>query len=276
MSIVTKATEGNHGLIEMQKEYTWSKTGGVSENRVWIGSHDDIDAKFSSNRLLAIQPISMTMARIGDSMRWKLSATFASDPSGGTDPGTTEAISNTYELEDNQIQMPTCQNKILADMITDGAVNGIKEIFDQYAAQKLTLTAATKQVSDLLEEKAVTGDAADEANLFFDDLMKGVDTYYDFHTVFRRTLTAVTKTQVGDSFTGIKKIWTTDQINTWEGLTGNPGIFFTLPTLQWLKLPPRVSAATNQRTQVSYEYWGADAWLTRYYETYAPSTPSTP
>lgn len=269
MSVVTKAQEGKHGLIEMPKEYTWSKTGGVSENRVWLGSYDDVLAQFNANTALATQPTNMSFARIGDSMRWKLLATFSEDPAGGGDPGTEDNVSNTYELEDNQLQLPSCQSAYMATMVGGvDIVEAVKGVFDQYAASKLSYDAAIVQIN----AATTTCTTAQQANalLFFADLVKGIDSYFEFHTVFRRTATVVNRLQLQAAFVGIKKVWTTAQVEFHEGIGIDTDIYFSMPSYKWLKIPPRVSAAANQRTQISYEYWGADEWNDLLYETFTP------
>jgi hypothetical protein len=75
----------------------------------------------------------------------------------------------------------------------------------------------------------------------------------EYHTVYRRTLTAATPQQVRASYEGATMIWTTDEVQSFEGIS--PFDWFQLPSgSQWIKSPPFVTATARQKTQLVYTY----------------------
>lgn len=81
----------------------------------------------------------------------------------------------------------------------------------------------------------------------------GVEDFIEYTSIYTRTLTAATPEQVRASFEGYGKIWTTDEINDFEGLDPN-GFFILNPGSQWLKSRPKAVIAGGQKTQVIYTY----------------------
>jgi hypothetical protein len=78
------------------------------------------------------------------------------------------------------------------------------------------------------------------------------ESYIEYYTVFKRTITAAKPTQIQASYSGAGMIWTTDEVNAFESIPFNS--WFQLPDAQWLKTPPTVTAGAGQKTQISYSY----------------------
>jgi len=84
---------------------------------------------------------------------------------------------------------------------------------------------------------------------------RGTTSFMEFHTTFRRTITAGSPMQVQASFQGVGKIWTTEEVAVFEGIPEMG--WFTLPAgMQWHKGQPTVRKVFRQKTELNYTYTG--------------------
>ena len=89
--------------------------------------------------------------------------------------------------------------------------------------------------------------------LFINIVGRGLAAALEYHTVYRRTLTAATPQQVTASYVGAGQIWTDAEVSSYEQIS--PTDWFQLPSpAQFLKSKPQVIATARQKTQVIYSY----------------------
>ena len=107
-------------------------------------------------------------------------------------------------------------------------------------------------------------------NLFYNVVARGVTSFLEYNSVFRRTITAGDPSAVVAVFTGAGKIWTTAEVVTFEAIP-NDG-WFILPTAQWHKDTPRVLSVYGQKTQITYCYTEIKTASGLLYEAYGAAT----
>ena len=89
--------------------------------------------------------------------------------------------------------------------------------------------------------------------LFINIVGRGLQAALEYHMVYRRTLTAARPNQVRAAYTGVGMIWTTGEVQSFEGIS--PSDWFQLPaSQQFIKSPPNVTATARQKTQLTYSY----------------------
>lgn len=88
--------------------------------------------------------------------------------------------------------------------------------------------------------------------LFRNIAFRGVTSFIEYNSVFRRTVTSGSAQAVRANNTGAGKIWTTAELVAFEGING---VWFDIPPdANWHKDKPRVLSAYGQKTQISYSY----------------------
>jgi hypothetical protein len=251
--------------------YAWDETRGREVTATYEGPETDL----KTQELIEIEAgaTSTQLNQVEDSPDWRLVATYPFDPEKGVEE---EAPVNTYELLSNELQQPTSQNAVLIGLVeaAGGADTDILEthdIYERYSRGEVTYSDAKNAIDTLADgDTTLYGILSD----YFHDLMRGVDQYFNHHYVLRRTITVVHPDQVKASFTGIGKVWTGIQVRNFENLNEvEASLNFNLPVgYSWLKKAPNVVSASNKRTEIVYEYWGADEWDEKYYEAWDGNT----
>jgi len=224
--------------------------------------------------------------------QWQLNASFAGLPSdeGGAEA---EVPTNLHELEtraetgdykSSRILMLEAKPRRIATRAfefykKDGYADGSDYIRQQDAATtdawrlidpqgRAELDIARQLVREGVSDQAVIQGAKDLFNRLLDG---GGELIYKFSSVYRRTITAASSSQVRAAYTGVGKIWTSDEVESFEGIPTSE--WFGLPSTYWLKLPPRVTAAAGGKTDIEYTYQGGFFLASAFfYEAYGSAT----
>jgi len=109
-------------------------------------------------------------------------------------------------------------------------------------------------------------------SLFYEIAFMGVTNFWEFGTVFRRTVTAAVPSAIQANYAGVGMIWTSAEVSAFEGIPTSGG-WFTLPAnKQWIKDKPRVLKAYGQKTQLSYNYTEIISASANAYQAYGTAT----
>jgi hypothetical protein len=254
------------GPFKEASQFNFQAGRGGTTTQVWRDTFEALTGKFSD--LVASGYSGISFTREGDSPLWRLEGTVAGNPEGDFGEGTDDPLNqilDTYELAVNQIQQSILVNENVVNTLTNGNIDFIRDTYNQ-------IVRGEKSIDEGVT--AVTAEAGTNSALAVQvlrDLHRDHDTFLAFAYVFRRTRSVPpVRADFEVLFTGVNKVWTREQIITFEVLDAleEP---FTLPTGgEWLKLPPEVNAQAGQRTQVIWEYHWADEWNSAYYEAYTP------
>jgi hypothetical protein len=128
------------------------------------------------------------------------------------------------------------------------------------------------RLQDAIDYGDITvGEANTATKLFYEVGYMDTTTFWEFGTVFRRTVTASVPSAVNANFAGVGMIWTSAEVSAFEGI--GSGGWFTLPVgKQWIKDKPRVQKSYGQKTQLSYNYTEIVSASALLYEAYGTAT----
>lgn len=197
---------------------------------------------------------------------YELVATYPFDTERGP---SAEPATDVHELETDVIQSDIYTSPKLRKVFApneDDMMHAIQRTVSNYEGgeykNKTAAEAALHIASmDIVNDTSV----AEKAKRIFRRIayMK-VTSFIEYSSVYRRTLQAASPLQVRASFTGVGKIWTTNEMRLFEVLPDD--WWFTLPTdYQWLKSQPTVHTVAGQKTQIAYSYTQAkQAWAAAY------------
>ena len=286
-------------LISTDLEY--DKTRGWETIEVWEGSEAEIAAK-----QLAVVEIGATRAlkmSNGDG-NYRLRASYPYE-----DPDTpTETLVDTMELDTAAIARSVYQSPVFRSRFSDYAnnvsakgdmsafivgdlvrkyqagqpkqeTNGkYKYLTTEYDSRELAIHAEFKARMDTAgiattsaTYGASSGDAGLAWGLYVNIVSRGVTSFLEYNSVFRRTVTAATPSAVTANFEGSNKIWTTAEVISWESIP-NDGWFVLPAGVQWHKDTPRVLSAFGQKTQLVYSYTQVRSATRLLYEAYNGAT----
>ena len=199
---------------------------------------------------------------------WRIEANFPFGFNGQTTDF--PAVPSIHEMEVNTLQTSIYRSLTVRSLLTPSQIGIVQRYVTDYQSglwqPNDTQTAKQRVEADLkakiAQDGAVHGFAsgrtstkaqADATSLFDLVAFEGQEDFIEYTNIYRRTLTAADPQQVIATFTGVGQIWTTPEVQTFEGL--NPGGFFLLdPTSQWLKSRPQIIAIAGQKTQIVYSY----------------------
>jgi hypothetical protein len=206
---------------------------------------------------------------------WTLQAHFPFGFDGTvTDLGIVPSI---HELDNVVQQTSIYRSTKLRTLLSTGAsakIGKLMRIIQEYqAGQDDTGTGDYGQAA--AEAKAAAVDGTYGVSLLRAVAYLGVEEAIEYYSVYKRTLTAATPRQVVASYEGVGKIWTTTEVQTYEGI--DPAGWFQLNSgSNWLKSRPNVIAAFGQKTQVIYTYTECQTALALTYDAYSAATLLTP
>jgi hypothetical protein len=256
-------------------EVTEQKTGGTDTRYTWKGSRAECIAQ---RDLIRGTANTIELRPAGDGT-WELIATYAGQPEdeGGPDA---ELPVNLHELEISAEIVSVWQSTQLSTHFTAGALRimstvaklyedgsyssmdgqYIKDLIDNGGLTLTTWNSQTTQARALLDlvrlltAASLSGEATDAQAFFNTVIFVGTDKAYKYNPTYRRSVTSASFVQVQASFVGVGQIWTSGEVESFEGIPN--GEWFGLPSTLWLKLPPRVSAAAGGKTAIEYSYQG--------------------
>lgn len=218
--------------------------------------------------------------------QWQLNASFAGLPSdeGGAEA---EVPTNLHELEttaeqgdyrsnyklttlfsaDGRAIVLDCYERYLKDRYADDSDYIRPDATVQAAWASLTPVARARADINRLMTRASIGapEIADGQGLFSRLVAGGGELVYTFNSIYRRTITAASSSQVRAAYTGVGQIWTSGEVESFEGIPTSQ--WFGLPTTYWLKLPPRVTASAGGKTDIEYTYQGGFYYASAFFYT---------
>ena len=246
--MIQKGARGPHYMGERTEWFN----GQFRRVRRWEGSETEIRGMESG---LKANFDSYSINRIGNSPLWFAEAILEGDQGGGTDD-TVEI----FELLTNTVQQPARYSAVLQGKLTPDDIGVIVAVHNRiktgradylYSDAEITINAQVSNSGAGLE--------------LLDDLLAGVNNFFEFEYVLRWTRNAHKSVLPDPNYTNASKIYTTSSgLISSEGMTSE-GLPFTLPTKEWLKLPPQVRYQFGGRVEIIYEYWAADVWSRLYY-----------
>ncbi len=214
---------------------------------------------------------SMALTRIEGSSHWRLTAVFPFNEYGG-EP---QLIQGVYEL-DVEMQQPSIYtsevlrgkrdaagNMLTAALLPDNYIAVVARYVEYFSNGEASdkgvgLTNPDSgwswcQQQIMARVPTTNNYQARALQLFATVAAHKTDSFIEYYHVFKRTLTAALPVQVQASNIGKGQIWTTFELQNFEGVPANS--FFQLDQNSlWLKSPPVISASARQKTQVSYSY----------------------
>lgn len=171
-------------------------------------------------------------------------------------PGTTAPVQTVWELLGNTLERDLKEHPNFRD-IPPKVMANIQDLIDE--------PSTPVSVSPAWD---------DAAQAFYELARHGTVKYADSQWVLRRTMIAGTRYQTEYSLDGVKKLWTTAQLKTKEGLPAT--LFWDVSKLtapveladhlwSWLKMGPVITQTVAGRWQISQEFW-LENWSTWIYD----------
>lgn len=261
-------------------EITDQLKGGTESRYTWVGSRSECEAQRAICR--AGNATTVVLRPMGDG-NWELSATYPNSPEEDGGAGADEPT-NQHELEITAETVPVWQSPVLIGthdtpgffgrdeilamqmvwkLYEDGQyasmdtpyVAGLVTNYPDYIVGWSTMLPTERALTDVKGRLLdIAGDWLGAQEFFNSVLFKGTDKVYRYQYSYRRTITAANWVQVQVGFEGVGKIWTSAEVVAAEGVP--TAEWFGLPVTQWLKQPPRVSAAAGGKTAIEYSYQG--------------------
>lgn len=242
------------GINVTGPEVEWDNKNGWRSTWHYEGTADEVAAQ----RIIEISS-GATMVRQGPSGNglYELHASYPTDETG--DPLTDEP-QDIHELEVQVEQIPVWNSETLRAQFSgtqdeiDAAIGMTQAYWNKFQSGGITDENGDPDITEALSKllfNVATNPAA--CGKLFRLVARGTDSAIEYNTVYRRTLTAADPAQVTASIEGVRKIWTTAEVENWEGTPAAPW-FGLEPGMQWLKAPPTVQAVSGQRTQIQYYY----------------------
>lgn len=222
---------------------------------------------------------------------WRLSTTFAGLPEDEGGAASEPAV-DLHELERSAEVGDFRTNAVLRNQFTGDALYITTKVYDfykrdgyadssDYIRQTAAITTAWESqtpeararldISRLLTRASLGAQNADCLALFNRLVAGGGDIVYKFNSVYRRTITAASPSQVRAAYTGSGQIWTSGEVEAFEGIP--TASWFGLPSTLWLKMPPRVTASAGGKTDIEYSYQGGfDSASSFFYTAYGAAS----
>lgn len=285
---MTERIQSQAGPYLTGPETTEQLREGAESSYTWTGTREECYNQRAIERAGGAK--STSISPNGDG-QWRLVVTHAGSPD---DEGGPEADlpTNQHELETSQQEINFWESRVCAALFSYTALmivyrvhymykEGIYADGQDYIRQTAAIETAWKDMTPQTRAKTdlsrllTRGGVSSEDALcqkLIDRLMSGFATrIIEFESVYRRSITAAVYSQVQAAYTGVGKIWTTSEVESFEGTP--TGEWFGLPSTQWLKLPPRVSASAGGKTNIEYVYQGGFHSPSRFfYQAYGGAT----
>lgn len=260
---------------------------GTTSRYPYTGSYEEIAAK--RQELLARGATNLTMQPAEGGL-WELDATFAGAPEeqGGA---TSEPPTNLHEIEFVEQVDPFYDNKTLQSKFSGDALAEIVRVWNKYEkeaysddsgyikstdvltawADKTPIQRARLDLTRMMTRASLTSQIS-LATSFFNRLAAGgAGKSIRYESFYRRRITAASSSQVRAAYTGVMQIWTSAEVENFEGVP--TAQWFGLPNTYWLKLPPRVTASAGGKTDIEYSYRGGMNNVTAFlYTAYGSAT----
>lgn len=188
---------------------------------------------------------------------WELMVAFPWGENGQAgDPPT-----DVHELESNQIQESIYQNPLIRINISSDNLYITADIIQRYLGREftdtkdsngiVTITAVARARQEVLNQTGADWELC--TALFNQAALLHMDSYMDWHQVYRRTITGASPQAIIASYVGVGQVWTSAEVAAFENIPG--GYYFSLPAnYVWLKTKPTVIASARQKTQITYSY----------------------
>ncbi|MGN6552523.1 MAG: hypothetical protein ACTHLW_02160 [Verrucomicrobiota bacterium] len=222
---------------------------GSTTTWLYEGSKVEVDAQRALH--LAMGATRISRAPKGDG-NYELRASYPYGELGAE----AEEPQNVYELEISVAQPSVYQNPKLRSLLSDQLIGKVAKIAQGFEAGDYMVDADPSYPDTAAAEAAVstaTSANATALKLFKLVAYRKTDSFIEYETVFRRSITAASPNQIRAGYEGVGKIWTTDEVQAFEKVV--PGGWFILePDMQWLKAKPNVVSVSNQKTQINYYY----------------------
>lgn len=252
----------------------------ASTTYTYKGTKEECNSKRAEVKAAGCSMLSIKPAGDGD---WTLTATFPGTPEDEGGPQSDPPIDQ-HELEVNVEQVPWCNSPVLATKFSTynkEVVGAVKWVVDKYKngefappASDTTNTAkvlAGQALYDELQKISSGSYTVSGLKLFKAVVGRGIEYALTYNEVYRRTITAAVYSQVQAAYTGAGKIWTSAEVEAFEGIPTTEWFGLEAGT-QWLKSPPHVSAVSGGKTQITYYYTGCKQASAFFYEAYGSAT----
>lgn len=269
MSVIVKS--GQSTPVLHGPSVTEVKRDGVETTYEYEGTYSQCASQKILSRLQGASRMTLDPAEGG---KWKLSVTFAGSPEEDGGPDVDEP-QNLHELDIQPEQIAIWESDILRGYLsTEADVALVRRSVGMFLSNSPLYTGGAliqnptkKQYIDAMKTET-TNDT--DAEAVFNRVAAQGEYTTVFRSTYRRSITAASWGQVQAAFTGAGKIWTTAEIVAFEGVP--TGEWFGLPTVLWLKAPPRVSAAAGGKTEIQYYYSEIVRPSKYYYQAYGSAT----
>lgn len=204
---------------------------------------------------------------------WTLTASYPYD----TDTGAAaETPADVHELDVDVSQPSVYTNPILRELLganETALLSALKTTVEKYqsggygeGSAAATAAEAALQIAtlEIINDLSI---ANVQRRAFRNIAYRGQDSYLEYRSVYRRTLSAASPLQVQASFTGVNQIWTTAELRAFEVLPSD--WWFELPVdFLWHKAMPTVHTVAGQKTQIAYSYTSLLGASALFYEPY--------
>jgi hypothetical protein len=265
-----KATSASAPFL-VGPEVNEEKRGGTTTTYTYTGTLAQCQARRAIDRASGASTISL--APSGDGL-WRLSVTYAGLPQEEGGSASDPAV-NLHELDVQPEQIAIWESDRLRTFLsTEADVALVRRAVGMFLSNSPLYSGGTliqnptkTQYIDAMKAET-TNDTDSEA--VFNRVAAQGDFTTVFRSTYRRSITAASYNQVRAAYTGAGKIWTSGEVESFEGIPTSE--WFGLPSAQWLKAPPRVSAAYGGKTEIQYYYSEIVRPSKYYYAAYNSAT----
>lgn len=256
-------------------EETYRAGAVVSKSNVW--KYEGTEAEINAQRItdIAAGATRVNKAPSGNGL-WTLSSFFPFSIEEG-EPGQLDEPQNLHEIE-IQVEQISAYNSVRLRAYMSGTtaqknydIALVKTFVDRFLAGDYKDANGNPDIDTAATElKTLTNDDT-KSEALFRRVLAGTDSAIEYRSVYRRTITAATWQQVQASYEGVGKIWTTAEVEAFEGIPTSEW-FGLNPGMNWIKAPPSVTAAVGGKTQIQYFYTEFKLATNLLYEAYSGAT----
>lgn len=261
------------GAVLRGPEVTETERDGAQARYIWTGTLSQCQAQRDVARATGAQTIELGLAEGG---QWQLAVVY---PGTGEDEGGPEA-DEPFDLHEIDVQVetiPVWQSKTLRLYLTEPDISAVKKAVEHYLSNGILYDTVTGEeiknptkAQYVAAMKTETTDDTDSETLF-NRVIAGTDTVMEYREVYRRSITSASYSQVQAAYTGAGNIWTSSEVESFEGIPTSEW-FGLAPSTLWLKAPPTVRAVAGGKTEIVYYYSQIIAPSKMFYTAYGSAT----
>jgi len=238
------------GLTVRGPETDWDVKTGWRSTWIYEGPQTEILAQ--RNIELSSGATQLRVSPNGNGL-WEL---YAAYPASETGEPVLDDAQDVHEIEVQVEQISFWNSLKLRTYLSNADIAIVKSFAEKFlgggSLEEIAHPTRAEYITAMKEQ--ITIASRTNAEVVFDRFTSGTDGCIEYREVYRRTITAASPQQIQATYNGVGLIWTTSEVEAWEGTPAGTAWFGLQSGMQWLKAPPTVQAVSGGKTQIQYYY----------------------